>query len=135
MRITKLERAPEGHWTANLTSDDGQTFPVHNRYGAWFTQPGDGGVMHDVLPHAAAALQTRLRAAMRNEPIDETEEIEVPRQTIREAVEKSVARLRGKRIAKPAEEPTPVTALDPKRVAAAMAKASYDAAREAKEIA
>ena len=60
LRITKVARQPEGHWTANV-SCDGSTTAVHNRYGAWATNadPDTGRFSHVPYP-VAVKLQAKL---------------------------------------------------------------------------
>lgn len=60
MRITKLERVPEGHWRARVTVD-GTTVAVDNRFGSWrITPPGEGGSYRELLPTLAARLQQKV---------------------------------------------------------------------------
>jgi hypothetical protein len=72
VRITKLQRAPEGFWTARL-SLGGATRAVHCRHGSWMveTKLGRGSraevqVRH-VLPEYAQLLQDHVRRAERRE--------------------------------------------------------------------
>lgn len=56
MNITKLEKAPEGHWTARVAG-----VPVTRVFGSWTTVPNKDGSFRDLNPAVAARLQQRVR--------------------------------------------------------------------------
>ena len=71
--ITKLERHPEGYWTARVTCG-GSTVEADDRYGSWQAnvriRPGARTfVRRFVLPHVAAELQRKVKAAERREAV------------------------------------------------------------------
>lgn len=57
--ITKVERAPEGYWTAHVTAQGGKPIAVDTRYGAWQARVGEQ--RREVMPAVARALQERVR--------------------------------------------------------------------------
>ena len=70
--ITKLERHPDGYWTARVTSGD-ETVPVSNRYGAWhgyrrLAPRSRTWLMADVLPHVALELQRKVQRLEKRTP-------------------------------------------------------------------
>lgn len=80
VRITKMQREDAGHVTARVTADGADAVRVDNTLGSWtFTvdQSADSGSRsvprRDVVPWVAAKLQARLRAFLRQEPVDDTE--------------------------------------------------------------
>lgn len=156
VRVTKLERAPEGYWTANLTVD-GVTTPVQKASGSWQTRPDTEGVTQGVLPWAAAHLQERLTAVLLEQATNdkEREAVNFLRRAALAAVRtltrperKALKAYQGAHIpfdepemgvdfkgrAQPVEDgglslvPTPVTHIDTKRVAQRMAAAGRTAA-------
>lgn len=67
MRITKLERDKDGHWTANITVA-GHTYHVHKRFGSWMRDhPEKEGWLMEVPVVWAEALQERVRPIERAE--------------------------------------------------------------------
>ncbi len=60
-RITLLRRAPEGHWTANVTPEGGETTAVHHRYGSWMVDVPETDQMREVV----APFNLRLAEAVR----------------------------------------------------------------------
>jgi hypothetical protein len=72
LTITKLQRAPEGHWTARI-SLGGVTRAVDCRHGSWMTEVANGrGSKRQVarkhlLPEYAAVLQAKVKRAERRE--------------------------------------------------------------------
>jgi hypothetical protein len=68
LRVTKLQRDPEGFWTARL-SLGGVTRYCDLRYGSWQTLIGAGrnATRHVVLPEYATVLQQHVRRAERRE--------------------------------------------------------------------
>jgi hypothetical protein len=67
-RIMKLERAPEGHWTARVVSG-GRSITADTRHGSWQADVERNGekVRADVRPEIAAALQRQVRRSERRE--------------------------------------------------------------------
>jgi hypothetical protein len=67
LRITKLRRGADGVWRANV-SLNGTTVAVHNRHGAWCTEPEKKkGAMRHVLPDVAVELQAKIKREERRE--------------------------------------------------------------------
>jgi hypothetical protein len=67
IRITKLQRDPEGgFWTANVSNGD-RTLPVHHKFGSWMTWPNKEGIFQDVHPLIAAELTAKMRREEKRE--------------------------------------------------------------------
>lgn len=69
-RVTKLDRAPGGYWTANVTAN-GRTVHVDRSSGSWIApgrkRPAKGNGGQVVAPEVAAELQDRVRRIERRE--------------------------------------------------------------------
>lgn len=68
--ITRLEKHPDGHWEAWVSSPDTPAFRVDNRYGSWQADVRRVAGSRTfnrrfVLPPVAAALQEKVRRAER----------------------------------------------------------------------
>lgn len=70
LRITKLERHPEGYWTARVSAG-GTTLPVDRKYGSWQIDLSKRGapVRCEVRPQVAAALQEQVKRAEKRERV------------------------------------------------------------------
>lgn len=71
--ITKMERHPDGYWTARATCE-GVTVEVDNRYGSWQANVRQGPRSRSfarrfVLPHVAAELQRKVKRAEKREAV------------------------------------------------------------------
>lgn len=85
VRITKMERHPDGFFTARVTASGLDTVRVDNSCGSWtFTidqrqEPGAKVSRRDVLPWCARLLVKRMNAVVRGESFDENEASAAPK--------------------------------------------------------